>query len=111
MKILKKGCILISSTGELNDAMNKYNTLKERKVLKLHYGLDNNKVMSYTDIGDMFNTTRQKVINIENRACRRIRDSAWGHKKAMKIETIKNADSYDSIMGRIDYLDFKGEYL
>lgn len=96
---------------ELNDAMNKYDTLKEREVLKLHYGWDNNKAMSCADIGDMLNTTGQKVINIENRACRKIRDSVWGHKKAMEIGTIKNADSYDSIMSRIDYLDFEDEYL
>ena len=56
--------------------MQKYNTLEQREILKYRYGW-NTKPMTLNDIADMFDTTGNKVRNIENMALRKIRSSSW----------------------------------
>ena len=67
---------LINLRNELEEVMQKYNTLEQREILKYRYGW-NTKPMTLNDIADIFDTTGNKVRNIENMALRKIRSSSW----------------------------------
>ncbi|KFX59287.1 sigma-70 family RNA polymerase sigma factor [Clostridium botulinum] len=62
--------------NELEKVMVQANTLKEREILKLHYGWDTEPVVS-TEIGEIFNIDSNKVRQIEAIALRKIRNSVW----------------------------------
>lgn len=96
---------------ELEEAMLKYNTLKEREILKLRYGWNGSDCMSQEELGGIFNTSGQAARNIETRALKRLRISAWGARKAKEIGYIKRVGSYKSIDRRMEYLDFESKYL
>lgn len=63
--------------NELEKAMVQANTLKEREILKLHYGWDTEPITS-NEIGEIFKMDSDKVRNTEYRALRKIRNSIWG---------------------------------
>ena len=69
---------------ELEQVMNERNTLQEREVLKLHYGWYNNRSMKMSEVGEVFNMSGRKAIEIENKALRKIRSSRWGLVEAKK---------------------------
>jgi RNA polymerase primary sigma factor/RNA polymerase sporulation-specific sigma factor len=96
---------------KLEEAMIKYNTLKEREILKLRYGWDGSSCMSHEELGDIFNISRQVAGNSEKRALKRLRISAWGVRKAKEIGYSKRVNSYKSINRRMEYLDFESKYL
>ncbi|WP_138206370.1 sigma-70 family RNA polymerase sigma factor [Haloimpatiens lingqiaonensis] len=95
---------------ELNEVMHEYNTLREMEVLKLHYGWDNNKNMTFNEIGEVFDITGQRVRTIEAGALRKLRNSPWGKEKAKKIYVDKKEDIY-SINDFINVEQFKNKYL
>jgi len=66
---------------ELNQVMIKYITLKEREILKMHYGWNGTKRMTLQEIGDIFNVTRSSIDNCESIARGKIRRSPWGVNK------------------------------
>lgn len=96
---------------ELEEAMCKCTTLKEREVLKLLYGWNGAKCMKYEEIGDMFNIPKQSVKNSQIRALSKLRKSGWGIRKAKEIGYFKRTNSYKNISRRIEYLDFESKYL
>lgn len=49
---------------------------KEREILKLHFGLDNNMPHSYEDISEKVNLTRERVRQIKEKALRKLRKSS-----------------------------------
>lgn len=61
---------------ELEGAMAKANTLREREVLKLHYGW-NIEPIKIKEIGEMFSILEDKTKLIEVKALRKIKDSLW----------------------------------
>jgi RNA polymerase primary sigma factor/RNA polymerase sporulation-specific sigma factor len=92
--------------------MNKYNTLKEREILKLHYGWDNSKCMTLEEIGEIFNITGQQIRQSEVRAMRKIRQTPWGRKKSIELFKEKLLRSeYNSSPGVIDKINFASRYL
>ncbi|MFL0198343.1 sigma-70 family RNA polymerase sigma factor [Clostridium sp. WILCCON 0269] len=60
---------------ELEETMNKYNTLREREILKLRYGWDNCKCMTCQQLGEMHNVTKVTINNIERTALEKMRKS------------------------------------
>jgi len=46
---------------------------KEREILRLHFGLDNNMPHSYEDISEKVNLTRERVRQIKEKAIRRLK--------------------------------------
>lgn len=96
---------------ELEMAMYENTTLKERNIIKLHYGWDNNKCMSLMEIGKLYNVTGTAVNNIENRAFRNIRKSPWGIEKAKEIYRYKSSKSIYSIPGTVESINFAERYL
>ncbi|HDK7140056.1 TPA: sigma-70 family RNA polymerase sigma factor [Clostridium botulinum] len=66
---------------ELNEVINEYITLREREVLKLHYGWDNSQPMTLQEIGEVFNVASSGITKIKSKAIRKIRSSPWGRKR------------------------------
>jgi RNA polymerase sigma factor (sigma-70 family) len=62
---------------ELEGAMVQANTLREREVLKLHYGW-NIEPITVNEIGDMFSIPGEKANQIKSIALRKIQNSVWG---------------------------------
>lgn len=54
--------------AELEEVMNKANTLKEREILKFCYGWDNGRDMSQIEIGEIYGISRQAIQQIESKA-------------------------------------------
>ena len=69
--------------NELEQAMTQTNTLREREILKLHYGWDIEPIV-LKDIGEIFNVEAARVKQIESMAMRKIRNSKWGRTTGKK---------------------------
>lgn len=102
---------------ELESAMKDNNTLKEREILMLHYGWDNNKEVMYTEMADIFNVAANRLIQMEIGALKKLRHSNWGQEKEKeyrmsKVESIKESSRYnqDSSVNAMNMIDkyFKG---
>lgn len=63
--------------NELEGAMVQANTLREREVLKLHYGWNIEPIMA-KEIGYILSIPGEKANQIESIALRKIRNSVWG---------------------------------
>lgn len=88
---------------DLERVMNENITLKEREILKLHYGWDC-KECTLTYISRIFNITSSRVHQIENRALRKIRQSKWSRVEYKKYyESIEH--NYKSIEKNIDFVN------
>ncbi|EGT3618938.1 MULTISPECIES: sigma-70 family RNA polymerase sigma factor [Clostridium] len=61
---------------ELEEVMDKYNTLNEREILKLYYGWDTEE-LSIEQISDIFETSSSDIKNTKARAIRKLRGSQW----------------------------------
>lgn len=66
---------------ELDQAMFNFNTLKEQKIIKMHYGWDKTKSMTLREIGTIFGVTWSRINSIEHTAFLKIRHSTWGRNK------------------------------
>lgn len=66
-----------SQNVRLKDIENSLNTLdpREREVLRLRYGLDDGRMKTREEIGQIFNITREQTRQIEARALRKLRHS------------------------------------
>lgn len=96
---------------ELESVMNEYLTLKEREIIKLHFGWDNNKPMSLEEIGEIFKVTRERIRQLKDRSFRRLRYSKWGRLKAVEIYKYKKNQTMYSIPGTIESISFAERYL
>lgn len=96
---------------ELEKVMDSCNTLKEREILKLHYGWDNNRCMPLHEIGDIFKVSAERVRQQESQAMRKIRCSPWGRSKAIELYGQKKRYSIHSINGVIETINFAERYL
>lgn len=96
---------------EMDLVMDQSLTLKEKEILKLRHGWDNNKCMSCVEIGDIFSTTRSHVYGIENRAYGKLRRTPWGAKKAREIYKEKYSISSMNINRAMEMMDFKNKYV
>lgn len=95
---------------ELEHVMNGHNTLKEKEVLKLHYGWDNNRSMTFNEIGELLSHTGERVRQVEAKALRKMRNSSWGKEKAKELYIEKTENVY-SINDFINVEQFKNKYL
>lgn len=98
--------------AELETVMKENNTLKEREILMLHYGWDTNKEASYIDIADIFDTSANRIIQMEFSALKKLRHSNWGQVKEKeyinsKLEAIKESSRYnqDSVINELNIID------
>lgn len=96
---------------ELEEVMARYNTLREREILKFRHGWDNYKCMTCSQIGEIYNVTRSKINNIEHTALGKIRRSSWGAAKAKELYIQKRRQSVHSIPGTIESMSFADRYL
>lgn len=83
---------------DLEKAMNECNTLREREILKLHYGWDCD-ACSYSEIGKIFNVSKSRSQQIESEALRKMRNGKYGPKLGgyyliNSISIIKNKSKY-----------------
>ena len=91
---------------ELNKVMDETLTLKEKEILKLRHGWDNNKCMTYDEIGELLNARGGHVKDVANRAYKKIRHTPWGNKKAMEVFKnimISRRYNYSSIDNNISF--------
>jgi RNA polymerase primary sigma factor len=95
---------------ELEEVMSNHNTLKEREILKLHFGWDTSS-MSLRDIGEIFNISGQRVMQLETIALRKVRQSKWARLKAKELYINKRKDSIYSIPGTVESISFAERYL
>ncbi|MCE2455331.1 MAG: RNA polymerase sigma factor RpoD/SigA [Gemmatimonadetes bacterium] len=63
----------------LDELFDRYLTDRERKILHLYYGLEENKEMTLEEIGGVMGVTRERIRQIRNRAFEKLRDSPDGH--------------------------------
>lgn len=91
---------------ELENIMDKTLTLKEREILKLRHGWDNNRLMSCTEIGELFSVTGSHINNIERRAYGKLYRTSWGIEKAKEIYTYRRSSkryTYSNIENEISF--------
>ncbi len=55
-----------------------YLTERERKILYLYYGLDDGEKRTLEEIGSVLGVTRERIRQIRNRACEKLRESPHG---------------------------------
>lgn len=96
---------------DLEQVMLNYTTLKEREIIKLKYGWDDNEDMSDREVGEVFNLTQYQIADIRNRAFYKIRKSSWGARMAreMYMGKKKQRNKY-SINELINTMDFARRY-
>ncbi|WWU64669.1 sigma-70 family RNA polymerase sigma factor [Clostridium baratii] len=85
---------------ELESVMNKYNTLREREVLKLYYGWDTDQV-SIEGISDIFTTSSNDIKNTKARAIGKLRSSMWF--RAEYNRRYKEDITFERVLRNIDY--------
>ncbi|AGK95189.1 sigma-70 family RNA polymerase sigma factor [Clostridium pasteurianum] len=96
---------------ELESIMDKALTLKEREILKLHHGWDNNKGMNHNEIGELFSVASSKINYIKKRAYGKLWRTPWGIEKAREVHVYKKKSrkyNYSSVM---DDISFEQKYL
>lgn len=96
---------------ELEEVMDNYTTLKEREILKLHYGWDSNKCMTLEEIGDIFQVSGERIRQLKTASFRKIRNSPWGMVKAREVFIEKKRKLFYSIPGTIENMNFAERYL
>lgn len=96
---------------QLEDIMNKYNTLQARNILKLHYGWDNNSCMALNEIAEMLNVSAERARQLKSKALRQIRSSPGGRELAKRLYTEEKAFYEDSIPGTVESISFAQRYL
>ena len=79
--------------NELEEVMQEYNTLREREVLKLHYGW-NSTPMTFIEISELFNVSNSRPRQIESSALRKLRWSKWVRENAKKFAELGYIDSF-----------------
>lgn len=97
---------------ELEAAMKDNNSLREREVLKLYYGWDSNKRFTYSEIGEIFQISRNRIMQIEFSGLRKLRQSEWGKDRSKeyinsKLEAIMESSRYnqESVINEINIID------
>lgn len=95
---------------ELDQVMDEQLTLKQRQIIKFHYGWDS-KTMTLAEIGDMFNINGERIRQIESKAIRNIRRSTWGRSKAIELFRLKKKEAAYSIPGTMNSISFAEKYL
>ncbi|KYH30748.1 RNA polymerase sigma factor SigA [Clostridium tepidiprofundi DSM 19306] len=91
---------------DLEYSMNKVNTLKEREILILKYGLNNYEKLTYKEIGEIFNTNGERIRQISAKAMRKLRNNAYGLPiKKYRDEFMKERASikYDNVDSLINW--------
>ena len=78
---------------ELGEVMLKYNTLREREILKLHYGWDIIP-MTFTEISQLFNVSNCRPRQIESIALRKLRGSRWVRENAKEFAELGYIDKF-----------------
>ena len=84
---------LINLRNELEEVMQKYNTLEQREILKYRYGW-NTKPMTLNDIADIFDTTINKIRLTESAALRKLRNSMWAKKNILEFARLGYIDLF-----------------
>lgn len=97
--------------SELDQVMNECATLKEKEIIKLRYGWDNNDVMTFKEAGGLLNVSGSAIRQMEVNAFMKIRRSVWGAIKANEIYAEKKEKSMYSIPGAIENMNFAQKYL
>lgn len=97
--------------AELDQVMNEKLTLRQREIIWLHYGWDNNKCMTHQAIADIFNVTRQRIYQLETHACIKIRNTSWARNKAIGLYVQKKEKAAYSISGTVESISFAERYL
>ena len=64
---------------------------RERDVLRLRYGLDDGRMKTLEEIGQIFNVTRERIRQIESKALRKLRDP--NRTSVLKVDLWRNLQS------------------
>ena len=78
---------------DLEKAMEQYNTLEQREVLKFRYGW-NTKQMTLNDISEILDISREKTRNIEKIALRKLRNSSWAMNNIKEFAELGYIDKF-----------------
>ncbi|KAJ49717.1 RNA polymerase primary sigma factor/RNA polymerase sporulation-specific sigma factor [Clostridium tetanomorphum] len=96
---------------ELEELMLQHNTLRQREILKLHYGWNNSKPMNLREIGEVLNMPYRHVRCEKFKALRKIRWTPWGRNKAKEIYVKKVYDAKYDINANLEFMDWKDKYI
>lgn len=96
---------------ELESIMDKTLTLKEREILKLRHGWDNDKCMNRNEIGELFSVAISKINYIEKRAYGKLWRTPWGVEKAKEIHIYKKKSKRYNYLSVMDDISFEQKYL
>lgn len=96
---------------ELEEVMQKYNTLQEREILKLRYGWNNVKPMKLREIGEVFNISHGCVRRVEAKAMRKIRNTPWGREMRREMYVKKAYAAKYNIQSNLEFIEWKNKYI
>jgi RNA polymerase primary sigma factor len=99
---------------ELEKVMYEQITLREREIIKFHYGWDNNNCMIYDELCELFNLSEPEVKTMNSRALRKMRSSTWCRMKRnerreyMNVERkAKASENIKTFINNIELLKLK----
>lgn len=96
---------------ELDQVMDKYLTLKEREIIKLKYGWDNNKCTSNVEIAQVFNIIPSTLGGVLQRSYMKMWRTPWGQRKAKEMFEGKYNVSNTDANKAIEMIDFCSKYI
>lgn len=73
------------ATEDFKEAMEEELTDRERRVLKLRYGLEDHRTRTLEEVGDVFDLSRERIRQLQNRALEKLRSSKRVRKAAQKV--------------------------
>lgn len=95
---------------ELEEVMNSSNTLREREIIKLHYGWDKSR-MTLQEVAELFGISLERARQIKDQGFKKIRQSSWGRAKAREVFIQRRRKLLYSIPGTIENISFAERYL
>lgn len=96
---------------ELDQVMNDKLSLKERDIIKLHFGWNKNNAMPLSEIGEIFNISGERIRQLESKAFLKIRHTPWGRIKGNEMHIQRKKRSRISYSSVINDIAFAEKYL
>ena len=81
---------------ELEQIMDKYCTLQQREIIKMRFGWDGTREMTFREIAEIFDLSHARIRDIQNTAFRKMSRTTWGERIKREKRIEERYRRYDS---------------